>query len=305
MKLKERIKYLVRATAIIISPKFAQKLIYRVKFKRKLNLKNPQTLNEKNLWLMNNTYKNNSLVKQCADKYGARKYLEKLGLGEILVPVYGIFDSPDEINWSELPNSFVIKVSSGCGYNIIVKEKQSFNFTDVKKRLKRMISKSKYIYLDHGEMQYKGVKPKIIIEKLLTEGDLCLPIDYKIFCMNGNVVATEVCIERDINGKNARFFFMSPDWKLLKYTKDSLNVSNDFVVPKPKNLESLYKYARAISKAFPFVRVDLYLIDGKCYFGEMTFTPSGAFNTTYNVIVPDTNGLTADYLLGQSLNIYN
>ena len=166
-----------------------------------------------------------------------------------------------------------------------------------------MMRKSKYIYLDHAETQYKGVRPKIIIERFLKEGDYSMPIDYKIFCMNGNVVATEVCVDRDRNGKNAKFYFMDPNWVLLKYSQDALEADENLVIEKPSNLNTMYEYARKISKDFPFVRVDLYSINGKCYFGEMTFTPSGGVNTTYNVIVPETNGLTADYILGQSLKL--
>lgn len=151
--------------ATCISPTLNTKIQYRKVFRKELNLKNPQTLNEKILWLKLNTYNKNPLVIQCADKFEVRKYVADCGLEDILIPLIGAWDSPEQIPWEELPERFVLKWNFGAGMNIVCTDKLKMNKQDTIKQLKKW-GKCKY-WLPHSEMQYKYIKPKIVCEELL------------------------------------------------------------------------------------------------------------------------------------------
>jgi hypothetical protein len=143
-------------------------------------------------------------------------------------------------------------------------------------------------------MQYKYIEKKIICEKLLESNNGQLPEDYKLYCFNGKVKYLFICIGRK-NETKTKFYFFDRNWNLQRINKDGINAPNNFKLPKPKGLEELYKYAKMLSKPFPFVRADFYLIDGKVYFGELTFTPSGGMDTAR---LPET-----DILFGKNLKL--
>lgn len=149
----------------VISPELNTKARYRAAFGRKLNLENPQTLNEKILWLKLNNYINNPLVAQCADKYRVREYVKQCGLEDILVELYGVYKTADEIPWETLPNQFVLKWNFGAGYNIVCTDKAKMDRETVISQMKKW-GKEKY-WLPHSEMQYKNYPKLIICEKLL------------------------------------------------------------------------------------------------------------------------------------------
>lgn len=149
----------------ILSPTLNTKVRYRSIFRKKLDLKNPKTLNEKILWLKLNTYYRNPLVIQCADKYLVREYVSNCGLGQILVPLIGVWEDPMQIPWDDLPEQFVLKWNFGAGMNIICTDKSKINKEIVIKQLKEW-KKCKY-WLPYSEMQYKYINPKIVCEELL------------------------------------------------------------------------------------------------------------------------------------------
>lgn len=291
MSIKNRIARAFRIFLTILSPKINTRVLYRVKFKKKLELSRPKTLNEKVLWLKFNTYWNNSIIKQCADKYLVRSYLEERGFGYILNELIGVYSDVDNIPWDELPNKFAIKLNVGCGKNIIVTDKNRLNIKDISKVLKRWL-KSQY-WMEYSEMQYKDVKPLILVEKYLGKSNGELPRDYKFYCMNGASKFVMMCENRVI-GKKAQYYYYDQLWNLMPYTQDALDNPNH-IITKPDGMEEAFKVASQLAKDFPFVRVDLYIIDGKIYFGELTFTPSAGLD----------NGRlsSTDIMLGESLKL--
>lgn len=147
----------------IISPVINSKYQYKRVFGKKLNLKQPCTFNEKLIWLKLNTYYKNPLIIQCADKYAARNYIEKCGYAGILNELYGVYERVSDIPWDDLPDKFVLKWNFGCGFNIICTDKSKLNIAEAKSQLKKWGRKKPY--LQYSEMQYKGIKKKIICER--------------------------------------------------------------------------------------------------------------------------------------------
>lgn len=242
-------------------------------------MRNPKTLDEKIQWLKFNTYYKNPLVTQCADKYAVRNYVEQCGCGEILNELYGVYEHVGDIPWEMLPSQFVIKWNFGCGQNLIVFDKSKLDIAEAKRQLEEWYETKDTFYLAYSEMQYKGIPPKLVCEKLIETADGGLPVDYKFYCFNGKPEVVLVCVDRDADGNHAKYYFFDRQWKLRRYNKAGKEAPLGFTIPKPKNIEKLFDYAEMVCKPFPFVRADFYLENGQCIFGELTFTPLAGFDT--------------------------
>ncbi len=277
----------------LVSPRLNARIVYWIKFKKALNLEDPKTLDEKIQWLKLNTYNKNPLVTQCADKYLVREYIKECGCSEILNELYGVYDRVEEIPWDALPNAFVIKWNFGCGHNLICFDKKSLNINESIKLLKKWKRSHKSFYLSYAEMQYRGIVPKLVCEKLITSSEGGLPIDYKFYCFNGDPKVVLVCVGREQDGGHAKYYFFDREWNLRRYNKTGKNAPEGFTIPKPLNMDKLFDYAERLSKPFPFVRADFYLEAGQCYFGELTFTPLAGFDTER---LPETQALFGDYV---------
>lgn len=277
MNVKQLLGRQFRMLLTDISPKLNTKYVYHRTFGKPIDLQNPTTLDEKIQWLKLNTYYNNQLVTDCADKYKVREYVEKCGCGEILNQLYGVYDSPEEINWDELPDKFVIKWNFGCGQNFICKDKSQYKEHEIKKMLWKWRKAHRTFYRNMSEMQYKTIEPKLICEKLIETETGELPKDYKLYCFSGVPDCALVCADR-ISAGHASYYFFDKDWNLKRYNKMGLEAPENFSLPRPENYEKLFEYAAVLSKPFPFVRTDFYLEKGKITFGELTFTPSGGFD---------------------------
>ena len=250
------------------------KLRYFFRFKKKVNLKQPRDLNEKILYLK--LFGDTSMWTECADKYLVRKYVERNGLEEYLVKLYGVWLSAEDFSLSSLPNAFILKANNGDGKssNLIVKNKNEVSERELKKMITEWLSK-KNIGALAAEPQYKNMTPCVIAEELLPikDGSKSL-IDYKIFCFNGEPYCIWACSDRDKDGTYVMTYDLNwqahPEWSVFdsRYRKADL-------LPKPLNFELMLKVAKTLAKPFPQVRVDLYNIDGKIYFGETTFTSLG------------------------------
>lgn len=262
--------------ATLISPKLNTYLRYFASFGKKWDEKNPITLNDWVLWLKFNDYWNDNRVKQCADKYMVRSFIEEIGCKEILNELIAVYENSNEIEWNALPEKYVIKLNIGCGYNWIVDDSKNLDIEKVEKTLNKWM-KEKY-YLSHSEMQYKNVKPYILIEKYLEPKYGLFPDDYKFYCFDGYCPYVMVCTDRGKGGHNAKFWYLNRNWELMLFTEDAIKDPNHILI-RPQGIEKAFEYAEKISRGFPFVRVDLYIIDGTVYFGEMTFTPSGGFDS--------------------------
>ncbi|WP_174734428.1 ATP-grasp fold amidoligase family protein [Mesobacillus harenae] len=239
---------------------YVQKL-YQDAFKKTLDLTNPQTFNEKLQWLKLN-YRD-SLMTQCADKYGVRQYLEDKGYGYLLNELIAQYESVDDINLEELPDRFVLKGTHGSGWNLIVHQKDQINWPVWKKIMKSWMKQNLYFY--GREWVYRDIKPRIICEKYLEDSSGELR-DYKVFCFNGEPRMIQVDLGRFSNHRRNLY---DPQWNLMPFRINYENSETE--VEKPNSLQSMIRIAGELSKDFPHVRADFYDVNGKLYFGELTF----------------------------------
>lgn len=271
-----------------ISPVTYVKLQYKYITHHKLNLKNPKRYTEKLQHLRLYEYPNNDLVSKCASRVGVREYIKELGLDKYLIPCLGIYDNFDDINFDKLPNQFVMKCSHACAFNMIVKDKSTLDINEARKKF------NKWLKTNYGkktiELHYAKIKPQIIIEKYI--GGLELPLEYKIHVFNGKAKNLYVVSGR---GKDIRYNNYYIDWTPFDGSQFNGWKKTDYPLNKPENFDEMIKLAETLAKPFPFVRVDLYNIDGKIYFGEMTFTPAKG-----TLILDDDN---ADFEMGEWLKI--
>lgn len=249
-----------------ISPVALSKNLYKKNFNKKLNLKNPNTFNEKIMWLKLYYCKDNKLVKKCIDKYRVREYINEKGLDNILVKLYGVYNNPKEINYEELPESFVLKSTSGSGNNIIIEDKKKIDVFKINKKLKRW-KKEKYEE-KFAETQYKGIDRNIICEEYLGKNI----IDYKFFCFNGE--PKFLYVSSGLGKKEDLYMeYLDMNFKSLGINRDGYKNFDNLI--KPVNFNKMVEYAKILSKDFPFVRVDMYNINNNIYFSELTFVPTG------------------------------
>jgi len=265
----------------LLSPKRLSQIKYFLRFGKRANLKNPQNLNEKVLWLAHNT--DTSRWTELADKYRVRKYVEDCGLGHLLVKLYGVYDSADDIDFDKLPQSFVFKTNNGCGTVMLVEDKSKLNIEQTRQTL------NKWLKMPFGimsaEPHYRRMKPCIIAEEYLKDENETSSslIDYKIWCFEGKPYYVFTACNRKIGEDSVDFgFYDANDWvskkELLNKNK---RTDNKIVLPKPQNLSEMLDAATKLSKPFPILRVDLYNVNGKIYFGELTFTSHGGLMPNY------------------------
>lgn len=243
--------------------------ILRKRFKDRLNraldLDNPVYFNDKLQWLK--LYWRDPLATQCADKYEVRKYVEEKVGSKYLNDMITVYDSVDEINLKELPDSFVLKGTHGSGFNIICKDKNDMNWVKEFKKMRRWMWTN--YYWSKREWVYKDIKPRIICERYLELETKGGSRDYRVFCFGGEPHL--IAIDFDINNKsNARRNLYDLKWNLLEET---ITYERDISqkIEKPRQLDEMLAISRKLSKGFPHVRVDFYILDEKLYFSEMTF----------------------------------
>lgn len=246
---------------------------------RRINWQNPVDINDKiNILKLTSDTKEWTRL---SDKFLVREYISEKGLSDILVPLYKKYDKACDIRLEELPDSFVMKTNHGCGEVLIVKDKSKIDENNLRKKMDDYLQ---YRYgLHQAEYHYLDITPCIIVEQLLSENDNSISntmIDYKIWCFDGKPYCLFVCFNR---GAVTNVALYDLEWR---YIKNGLKNSNHFietpgVVPRPQNLDMMLRYASILSQGFPEVRVDLYNVNGKIYFGEMTFTSLGGFMNYY------------------------
>ena len=298
MSIKKWLAHHYRCSLTLISPKLNTAVIYKTKFGKRLDLNAPETLNEKILWLKFNTYWNNELVKQCADKYAVRSYVKDSGCGVILNQLLGIYRHPEDIPWDELPKQFAIKLNVGCGYNHIVFDKTTENISSLNREINRWLKKAPKTWLGYSEIQYKDVEPLILIEKYLGGQNGELPEDYKFYCINGKCYMIMYCKDRDSHGHGAKYFYLDREWNNIANTFNDPSIKVD----KPGTLSRAIEFAEKLSLPFPFVRVDFYLLDEKIVFGELTFTPAAGMDVDHK-LKPFSCDEDIDHIYGRILRL--
>ena len=253
-------------------------LQYRIKMGRKLDLKNPKRFTEKLQWYKLNCHM--PLMRQCVDKYEVRDYVRQSGYGDILIPIVGIYGTPDKIDYDKLPNKCVIKDTLGSGGNavIICKNKAKLNWNAIQKQMQQWVGESISHKKGGREWPYGGNKHRILVEEFLEskpeEGGL---IDYKFFCFNGKCEYVYVIADRTV-GKKAGLGIYTSDYIKLDVVRCDEKPLERYI-KKPIQYERMLEIAHTLSKPFPEARIDLYEVDGKIRFGEITFFDGSGYMT--------------------------
>ncbi len=247
----------------LLPDKIYLKIKYKLVIGKKLNLQHPITFNEKIQWLK--LYDRNPIYTKLVDKYEVRKYIEDVIGEEYLIPMIGFYDSFREIDFNALPNQFVIKPNHTSGNVFICKDKSKINLNKLKKEVNRWL-KRRYFWI-HREWPYKNVKPKLVCEKYMVDESNVELKDYKIHCFDGVPKMIQVDFGRFSNHRRNLYDI---EWN---YIDASILYPQDpnTEIKKPTNLGKMIEISSILSKSFPYVRVDLYVIESNIYFGELTF----------------------------------
>ncbi len=233
---------------------------------KKINWKNPQTYNEKLQWLK--IYDRQDRYTKMVDKYEAKEYVKNIIGEEYIIPTIGIYDKFENIDFEKLPQQFVMKCTHDSGGLVICKDKSKLNLKEAKRKINQCL---KVNYFNcWKEWPYKNVKPRIIIEKYMTNDDSDGINDYKFFCFNGKVKLLFIATDRVNENEETKFDFYDENFNHLPIKNGHPNA----LVPpsKPLNFEKMKELAEILSKDIPHLRVDFYEINGKIYFGELTFS---------------------------------
>lgn len=254
---------LARVISHFLSDEQYVKLFYRFRMGEKLDLQNPITYSEKLQWIK--LYDHNPMYTTLVDKYRVKQYVGDIIGTDYVIPLLGVWDSVDEIDWDKLPNQFVLKVNHDSGSSVICRDKNTLNITEAKKRLNKAYRKN--YYYESREWPYKYVKPKVFAEAYMEDeyGELR---DYKFFCFDGEVKAMFIATDRS-KGSGICFDFFDADFNHLPFIQGHPNAKKH--PDKPKGFEEMKKIASLLSKGIPEVRIDFYDVNGRIYFGEFTF----------------------------------
>ena len=265
---------------------FYMKAYYEYYTGKKLSLENPIDFNAKIQWLK--VYYRPMILSKLVDKYDVREYVkEKVG-EEYLNELISVHQSPKEVDFNSLPDKFVLKATHGYHFNLLVKDKNKLNKRKAKFLMYKWLSKNQY---KRGglEWAYKYAKPKIIIEKYLEEIGKDDINDYKFFCYNGSPKLLHVDIDRGTNHSRA---YYDMEWNKLPIKHDSIGFIEG-ETQKPENFSEMIKVATKLAGNFPFVRVDLYNLNRRIVFGEMTFYPADG---RLEFIPEEYNKILGDYM---------
>jgi len=269
-------------------PKKAVELKWNRFYRKKFPWKNPRTLNEKVTWMSVMT--DTSKWTEYSDKYEVRKYIESLGLKDILTDCYGVWDRAADIDFDSLPEKFVLKCTHDCGSTIIVRDKSKINRQEVIDFLQRHLD----VRYGHAwcEFHYIGIKPRVMAESLIEMENTAefaseTTPDHKIRCIDGKAQYDFVCYDRSLESgsggsKTVYDLYDIHTWQPMHQYLADVGVEYRRV-PRPENLERMIEVAEKIGQGFPQVRVDLYNVRGKIFFGEMTFTAFSGMNNHFTM----------------------
>lgn len=271
-----------------VSDEYFVKAYYYCYHHERLNLENPRKFNEKLQWLK--LYDRNPLYSQLTDKFLVKEYISKKIGPEYVAKLLGVWENPEEIDFDNLPKQFVLKCNHDSGSIIICRDKSSFNKDDAISKLNKALNTEQFFKA--REFAYKNIEKRIIAEEYLSEIDKDELMDYKFLCFNGEPMFVSTDKGR-FSGTHIRNYYTA-DWKFVDVRFGELNDPNN-LDPRPKNLDKMLEICRTLAKGIPHVRVDMYNIDGKILFGELTFYHGGGTE----IITP----VEYEYIWGDLINL--
>ena len=283
MALKNVIKYVKNPEIIFfglarkgwvnwIPDKAFLEIAYRLAMKKKLNLQDPQTFNEKLQWLKLHDRK--PIYTTMVYKYEANQYVAERICKEYVIPTYGVWDTFDEIDFDTLPDQFVLKCTHDCGGLVICKDKSKFDIQAARDKMNKHLRRN--YYFSRREWPYKDVKPRIIAEKYMQDSETNELRDYKFFCFSGEVKFLKIDFNR-FTYHQANYY--TPDGQILPFGETVYPPDFTKEISMPRSLEKMVEFAEILSQGKAFLRVDFYEVDGKIYFGELTFYPNSGLGT--------------------------
>ena len=282
--LYRRIAAKIHARSVKKDPRMEMNRYYSSVWGFEPNIDNPTDLIEKTYWLLLNT--DTSLWSLCADKYRVREYVQSKGLQEFLSKPLGVWEDPASIDFTKLPDEFILKTNNGCGTCHVVNDKNAVQKEAIIRILKQDLS-IPFGYAG-AQLHYLSIKPCVIAEELLhgdAEQNALSPnslIDYKVWCINGQ--PESILIVYDRRGHHYCLDLYDTNWKRMSDKMQPCEGCEyrDGEIPKPPCLEQMLEMASKLSEPFPEVRVDFYIVDGKPVIGELTFTTGfGYFTKDY------------------------
>lgn len=251
----------------LIPDKLYLQLLYRRLFDKKLDLNNPQTYNEKLQWIK--LYDRRPEYTTMVDKYAVKQYVANRIGEEYIIPTLGVWEKPEDIEWNKLPYQFVLKCTHDSGGLVICKDKSKLDKDAAMDKLRKSLRRD--YYKASREWPYKNVPRRIIAEKYMEDSKLGDLPDYKFFCFDGVVKALFIGTERGTG--DVKFDFYDADFNHLDLVQT--HPMSGKILPKPENFDLMKELASKLSIGIPHVRVDFYNINGRIYFGEMTFFHHG------------------------------
>ena len=263
------------------------KILFKVKMNSKLDLDNPKTFNEKLQWLK--LYDRNPSYCKMVDKYEAKKYVSSIIGEQYIIKTLGVWDKFEDINFDDLPQSFVIKCTHDSGGVVICSDKKSFDYKSAKRKLNKSLKRN--FYWSQREWPYKNVSRRIICEEFLRDSKHDVLTDYKFYCFDG--IPRVVMINSDRGSKTTKADYFDMDYNLLDFTWGYPHA--DKIPDKPINFELMKDLAKKLSQNLKHIRIDFYEVNGKVYFGELTFYDGSGFQP----IIPK----EWDYKLGGFISV--
>ena len=258
-ELLKRIKYSLR----FLPDKVYLQLYYFVQFKKFINFNNPKTYNEKLNWLK--LHDRNPKYTKMVDKYEAKKYAAKIIGNQYIVPTIGVWENVDDIDFDKLPQSFVLKCTHDSEGLVVIKNKSTVNFSEIKRKLKKHM-KYNFFYIGR-EWPYKNIKPRIIAEEFMEDNKYHELRDFKFFCFNGEPKALFIATGRALG--DTHFDYYDINFNHLNILQHYPNSKKK--LEKPINYDKMIELAKKLSDGLKHVRIDFYEVNGKLYFGEITF----------------------------------
>lgn len=253
------------------------------------DLEHPKTFNEKIQWLK--LYYHRPECTMMVDKVAAKEYVAGIIGEEYIIPTLGVWERFEDIDFDTLPEQFVLKCSHDCKSVVICTDKSTFDKEAARKLLTKSL-KNNY-YIKFREWAYKNIPPRILAEKYMVDESGTELKDYKFSCVDGDAKDVMLCMDRASG--DTKFYFFDREWNLLRYNRRGKEAPEGFTVPQPKNMDKMFDIASRLSEGLPFVRVDLYNVDGAIYFGELTMYPRSGFDSN---LLPET-----DLLFGERITL--